>query len=271
MKNEDTLKKDFHSLSNGTERMQHFFNILYMLFADLKAAFDKVDRRRLWESMRRKEMTEHLIRRMKRIYEETEVTVRTQQGYTNSFKTTKADIDKIMEDRNIGGVKIGKIRIWNLAYADDIVLLANNRDAMQDMMSVFRRFLKDIKLELSADKTKMMVNRKRKEKKEKWKWGGKEIEEVQEFKYLGFVLSNKVQSVMAFGVEIWKWEEKENLEKIMMDYTRWIFGLEFCTSRYIIARELMMDKLRVGWGIRARRYKVKIKEGRAGKIAKECW
>lgn len=307
-------------------------NRVYMLFADLKAAFDKVDRGRLWESMRGKGMTEHLIRRIERIYEETEVTVRTQQGYTNSFKTTKgvrqgcvlspllfnlyiADIDKIMKDRNIGGVKIGKIRIWNLAYADDIVLLANNRDAMQDMMSVFRRFLKDIKLELSADKTKMIVvNRKRKERKEKWQWGGKEIEEVQEFKYLGFVLSNKgnykehmkelggkgkraarkiwglgekicrndfrrrwvlfkylVQSVMAFGVEIWGWEERENLEKIMMDYTRWIFGLEFCTPRYVIARELMMDKLRVGWGIRARRYEVKIKEGRAGKIAKECW
>ena len=305
---------------------------VYMLFADLKAAFDKVDRGRLWESMRRKGMTEHLIRRMERIYEETEVTVRTQQGCTISFKTTKgvrqgcvlspllfnlyiADIDKIMEDRNIGGVKIGKIRIWNLAYADDVVLVANNSEAMQDMMSVFRRFLRDIKLELSADKTKMMViNRKRREKRDEWKWGGKEIEEVQEFKYLGFVLGNKgnykehmkamggkgksaaqkvwglgekicrndfrrrwvlfkylVQSVMAFGVEIWGWKEKENLERVMMDYTRWIFGLEFCTPRYIIARELMMDKLRVGWGIRARRYEVKIKEGRAGRIAKECW
>jgi hypothetical protein len=32
----------------------------------------------------------------------------------------------------------------------------------------------------------------------------------------------------------------------------------------------MMDKLRVGWGIRARRYKDRIKVGNARKIVKEC-
>lgn len=80
-----------------------------------------------------------------------------------------------------------------------------------------------------------------------------------------------VQSVMAYGIEIWGWVEMEKLEKIMMDYVRWLFGLESCTLRYIISRELMMDKLRVGWGIRARRYENRIKEGRAGEIVKECW
>lgn len=34
---------------------------------------------------------------------------------------------------------------------------------------------------------------------------------------------------------------------------------------------LMMDKLRVGWGIRARRYENRIKERRAGDIVKEYW
>jgi len=32
--------------------------------------------------------------------------------------------------------------------------------------------------------------------------------------------------------------------KIMLDYVRWLFALEFCTPRYIITRELAMDKLR---------------------------
>jgi len=76
---------------------------------------------------------------------------------------------------------------------------------------------------------------------------------------------------MAYGVEIWGWEKKEELEKIMMDYARWLFGLEFCTSRYVITRALAMDKLRVGWGIRTRRYKEKVKKGGAGGIAKLCW
>jgi len=32
-----------------------------------------------------------------------------------------------------------------------------------------------------------------------------------------------------------------------------------------------MNKLRVGWGIRARKYEEKVKIGTAGKIIKECW
>jgi len=84
------------------------------------------------------------------------------------------------------------------------------------------------------------------------------------FKYL-------VQSTMAYGVEIWGWEEKANLEKVMLDYIRWMFRLDFCTPRYLITRELYMDKLRIGWGIRARRYELKVKGGKAGEIAKWCW
>ncbi|XP_039315398.1 uncharacterized protein LOC120359971 [Solenopsis invicta] len=84
-----------------------------------------------------------------------------------------------------------------------------------------------------------------------------------------------MQSVMAYEVEIWGWTEIEKLEKIMMDYVRWMFRLDLCTPRYIISRELLMDKLRVGWGIRARRYENRIKVGRnswsVGKIVKECW
>ena len=42
------------------------------------------------------------------------------------------------------------------------------------------------------EKTKIMMSGKRgKKKKEKWKWGSKELEEVQEFKYLGFNLDRK--------------------------------------------------------------------------------
>lgn len=71
-----------------------------------------------------------------------------------------------------------------------------------------------------------------------------------------------VESVMAYGVEIWGWEEKKELdyvkEKIMSDYARWIFKLDFST-RYIVSRELGIDKLKIRWGLRARRYEEKIK------------
>jgi len=53
-------------------------------------------------------------------------------------------------------------------------------------------------------------------------------------------------SLMAYGVELWGWVEKGKLEKIMLDYIRWIFKLDFYTPRYVIMRELVMDKFKVG-------------------------
>ena len=64
--------------------------------------------------------------------------------------------------------------------------------------------------------------------------------------------------------------EKNELEKIMLDYVRWIFKLDFCIPRYVIMRELVMDKLKVGWGLRARKYEEKIKFGNTSNLVKEC-
>jgi len=62
---------------------------VYLFFVDLKAAFDKVDKSRLWEELQRKGVKDELVRGVEKIYEETEVTVRTGQGFTRSFRTTK--------------------------------------------------------------------------------------------------------------------------------------------------------------------------------------
>lgn len=280
---------------------------VFALFVDLKGVFDKVDRVGLLELMESQGIDEEIIKRIKKIYEETIVTVRTAEGYTDMFKTQKgvrqgcvmslllfnlyiADIDKWFKERNIGGVELGNERVWTMSYADDMVTLVKNRDAMLDMKDTLGRFLKQKKMVLSVEKTKMLVfNRKRKEKKERWGWGKEYIEEVQMFKYLGFMFNkdgnykdhikelcrkgrmaaNKVwwlgericrddfvrrwmlfkylvQNVLAYGVEIWGWEDKNGLEKIMMDYLRWVFRLEFFTPRYLIYRELASEKLKVG-------------------------
>lgn len=99
-----------------------------MLFADLKAAFDKVGRETLWKALKRKGIKTKAVSRIEKIYEETVMAVRTRQGYTDSFKTRKgvrqgcmmspllfnmyiANLDKEMKERNIGGMQIGKQRI----------------------------------------------------------------------------------------------------------------------------------------------------------------
>jgi len=65
---------------------------VYLFFVDLKAAFDKVNRSRLWKELRRKEVKEDLVRRVEKIYEETEVTVRTGQRLTRSLQDDERSV-----------------------------------------------------------------------------------------------------------------------------------------------------------------------------------
>jgi len=146
---------------------------------------------------------------MKNIYDRTEAAVRVKNGLTRSFKITKgvrqgcvlspilfnlyiADLDRYLAKRNVGGISVGKERIWSLAYADDIVLLAKNKTALQDMMDILKRFLKNRKLELCIEKTKLIIfNSKGERESERVKWLSKEIETVAKFKYLGFIFNRK--------------------------------------------------------------------------------
>lgn len=168
---------------------------VYALFVDLKAAFDNVDRNKLWRILKDKGIEEQLISRIRSLYKETRVVIRTKEGTTDSFITKKgvrqrcvlsptlfnlyiAEVDKYFEKKGIGGIKLGKERIWSLAYADDMVLLAKNREALLGMMEAFKSFCTDRELILNTEKTKLLIfNKKESDRKEKWKWEGKEIEE----------------------------------------------------------------------------------------------
>lgn len=45
-----------------------------------------------------------------------------------------------------------------------------------------------------------------------------------------------------YGAEIWGWDERKELEKIMMDYIRWVFLFALLhTPRYPITRELGLE------------------------------
>ena len=53
---------------------------VYAVFVDWEAAFDNVDREKLWDIMEDKGVDEGLIKRIKEIYKETTVTIRMKDG-----------------------------------------------------------------------------------------------------------------------------------------------------------------------------------------------
>ncbi|XP_043476186.1 uncharacterized protein LOC122507501 [Leptopilina heterotoma] len=318
-------------LNHVTQKARGKKDKVYGMFIDLKKAYDTVDREKLWNIMKKVGISEYLIEKVKEIYYETKVRIKKKDGLTDEFWTSKGvrqgcvlspilfciyltELEEEFKVRNIGGVKIGSLRIWTLAFADDIVLLAYGRDALLDMMDTLKRFLKERQLILSVEKTKILVfNKGKRGKKEVWKWEGEEIEEVKTFKYLGFTFNDEcnykdhikelkrkgvvaakitwglgenrcrgdfirrkmlftylVKSVMSYGVEIWGWEEKKELEKIQMDYFRWILRLDICTPKYIVYKETETYKMKIDWSKRATKYEEKITK-QDGRLTKLCW
>jgi len=76
------------------------------------------------------------------------------------FALVIADMEEQMKKGQVGGVWIGKNRIWTLAYADDLVLLAKNEESMKETMKRLEKYLRNKNLQLNAEKSKMLCFRK---------------------------------------------------------------------------------------------------------------
>lgn len=56
---------------------------------------------------------------------------------------------------------------------------------------------------------------------------------------------------MSYGVEIWGWKEREEMERLEEKYLRWVFRLDSRTPGYLITEEVESGKLRERAGRRA--------------------
>ena len=106
------------------------------------------------------------------------------------FNIYVAGLEEELRKGQAGGIVVGERKVWLLTYADDIVLMADREEELKEMLKRFKKFLKETKLELSTEKTKIVVfdKRKNKRRQRKWKWGERELEEVDEIRYLGYIL-----------------------------------------------------------------------------------
>lgn len=52
------------------------------------------------------------------------------------------DLDEELERKSWGGIKVGEKKIFSLAYADDITIIAENMEAMKGMIRVLEEYVK---------------------------------------------------------------------------------------------------------------------------------
>jgi hypothetical protein len=68
---------------------------------------------------------------------------------------------RVLSDGQDGGVVLGRLKVWMLAYADDVVLLAKDVREMNMMLKRTERYMDRRDLRVNVEKTKWMMFRKR--------------------------------------------------------------------------------------------------------------
>ncbi|KAL6418089.1 hypothetical protein ACFW04_012823 [Cataglyphis niger] len=190
-------------------------------------------------------------------------------------------------------VKLGGMKVYIFAYVDDVVLIVEKEDGMKSMIGKLESYLEKKGLVLNVEKSKILRFRKRggRERKVNWRWKRKVIEvKIKEGSaVMGQVwgigkrkfkndwgrrlwLFNKlVWTVMGYGIEIWGWGERKELEKLQEKYLRWMLGVKWGTTGYMVREELQREKLRGRAGRRGWRFEKRLEEGRGSGIARRCW
>ena len=188
-----------HAVQKCLQKKEH----LYTVFVDFKAAFDTVNRTKLFARMRKVNIPEYLIEAIKEIYRRTDYicgktsfTTATglRQGCPLSpilFALYISDLDVVLQNWQSGGVVVGSRKLRMLAYADDIVLMATSAGQLKDMIGRLVRYSESRDLKISTEKTKVLrFSGNGIKSTQRWSCGLETIEEVKVFKYLGFTFQS---------------------------------------------------------------------------------
>lgn len=176
---------------------------VYNCFIDFKKAFDTVEHEAVWAVLRSYGVNEKLVKVLESSYELSEAAVRNgseigdwvptsvgvKQGDPLSPMLFIAYLDRIMDLRKAddiekGGVKIGGKNIKDLRFADDIDIMEESEKALQNRINVTKIEGERAGMFMNLSKTKTMVFGE-KEMKKTIQVDGRNIQNVEEFEYLG--------------------------------------------------------------------------------------
>ncbi|CAG9137374.1 unnamed protein product [Plutella xylostella] len=161
-----------------TQVMEKFVEhnkILYLAFVDYTKAFDSISHECVWNCLREQGIHTKYINILQTIYKETQAKVKLErigttfpinrgvkQGDPISPKLFTALLETIFRNMNIEdqsfGININGERLTHLRFADDIVILAENHEDIQAMLTKLDTESQKVGLYMNPTKTKVMTN-----------------------------------------------------------------------------------------------------------------
>ena len=98
------------------------------------------------------------------------------------------DLDGITIDITSDNLTI-YLRLFSLLYADDTILMANSPNDLQNCLNAFADYCDQWKLSINTEKTKILIFGIRKKPNLHFMINGKELDIVENYKYLGVLFS----------------------------------------------------------------------------------
>ena len=182
---------------------------VYFAFMDLEKAYDRVDRRALWQVLRMYGLGGKLLGGIQSLYEENRMCVKVgnevsewfeskvglRQGCVMSPWLFNIYMDGVVREvyARVGGNGVNLVeddgRHWELCqvlFADDTALVADSEDKLQKIVEEFDRVCVRRKLKINVNKSKVMrCSRREDGRRLNVRLNGERLEEVDSFKYLG--------------------------------------------------------------------------------------
>ena len=168
----------------------------YWTFVDLEKAFDRVPREVMYWSLRRKGVTEKIVRVIMSMYEGATTTVRCGTGGTQRFEIRVgvhqgSCLSPLLFIIVMDAVSelIRRDVPWDMLYADDLIVADDSAMNLQARFLGWQKALESKGLKINASKTETMVCAKTDEPLVIRDSTGKGLKQVQKFKYLGSVVN----------------------------------------------------------------------------------
>jgi Reverse transcriptase (RNA-dependent DNA polymerase) len=191
------------------EKTREYNNEVYVCFVDFKQAYDSIWRDGLWHVLGSYGIPPKIVRLIKALYKDTKACVRIEEHCTDwfevasglrqgcNFSTTGFNIgfDQIMrriDEQHLGyGIKVDDMeKIADLEYADDAALLAVALTNLASLLDQLASESSKFGMKINIPKTKWMkISKNKEDLNEELVFQGEIIENVNDFKYLGSIIS----------------------------------------------------------------------------------
>lgn len=179
---------------------------IYACFVDFSKAFDTVWRSGMFQKLLQLGIGGNFFKVIKDMYMHSKFVVKkdnliSEEKYTYKgvrqgdglspilFNIFINDIDKIFDEKVTDPICLETTKLNCLLYADDLLLLSETEEGLQTCIDSLQNYCQTWKLQLNTDKTKIMIFSNKKVKYPKFLFNGNEIEIVDEYKYLGILLT----------------------------------------------------------------------------------